>query len=130
MGGRFRVEASVWLVSNIMTDKQAEERMAARRVIASESEESLRAALKHWNGMMVVDPATKNKKKKENKMVESRQYGCEVATIKKVRNGFIVYVGCETFVATKWTDVAKALEDYYKDPVAAEKKYCKGVQNG
>jgi hypothetical protein len=51
--------------------------------------------------------------------------GPQEATIKKVENGFIIKVGCKTFVATKFSDVAEGLREYYEDPIAAEKKYCK-----
>ena len=46
--------------------------------------------------------------------------------IKRVKNGFIVTVGCGTFVAKTWKEAAEGLELYWKDPVAAEKKYCRG----
>ena len=44
--------------------------------------------------------------------------------INKVANGFIVEVGCKTLVADVWEKVADGLSMYFKDPVAAEKKYC------
>lgn len=46
-------------------------------------------------------------------------------------NGFIVKIGCKTFVETYWnTDrdhegLAQKLFQYWEDPIAAEKKYCK-----
>lgn len=46
-------------------------------------------------------------------------------TVQKVANGFIVVVGCQTFVAKTWTEASNGLSEYYKDPAAAEKKYCK-----
>jgi hypothetical protein len=46
------------------------------------------------------------------------------AVIKKVANGFIVKVGCKTLVAREWKEVATGLGEYWKDPLAAEKKYC------
>jgi len=46
-------------------------------------------------------------------------------SIRKVANGFIVEVGCRTFVFREWAEVAAALAEYWIDPVAAEKKYCK-----
>ena len=45
--------------------------------------------------------------------------------IDKVTNGFIIEIGCKEFVGTNWETVAKQLGEYWKDPVAAEKKYCK-----
>jgi hypothetical protein len=45
--------------------------------------------------------------------------------IEKVQNGFIVKVGCSRFVSQSWTEVACALELYYNDPAAAERKYCR-----
>ena len=78
---------------------------------------------------LISDKAFNNiTKKKEDKMYETRQYGYDDVTIKRVRNGFIVTVGCETFVANDWGKLSKALNDYYKDPVAAEKKYCSDLK--
>jgi hypothetical protein len=45
--------------------------------------------------------------------------------IDKVANGFVVEIGCKKFVAEKWEDLAKKLAEYWKDPVAAQKKYVK-----
>lgn len=45
--------------------------------------------------------------------------------INKVQNGWIVKVGCVTFVETSWKKICKALEEYWDDPVKAEKKYYK-----
>ena len=45
--------------------------------------------------------------------------------IAKVTNGFIVEIGCKKFVAENWKSLAFKLEEYWKDPVAAEKKYAK-----
>jgi hypothetical protein len=45
--------------------------------------------------------------------------------IDKVANGFVVEIACKKFVAEKWEDLAKKLAEYWKDPVAAQKKYCK-----
>jgi len=44
--------------------------------------------------------------------------------ITKVSNGFIVYVGCKTFIAKTWTDVSEALALYYNNPEEARAKYC------
>ena len=45
--------------------------------------------------------------------------------IDKVANGFIVEIGCKKFVAEDWKSLAIKLGEYWKDPVAAEKKYAK-----
>lgn len=46
-------------------------------------------------------------------------------TIDKVENGFIVKIGCKTFVDNCWGSITQRLSEYWSDPVAAEKKYCK-----
>ena len=53
------------------------------------------------------------------------QAGHSTVKIDKVSNGFIVEIGCKKFVAEDWDKLAKKLGDYWKDPVAAEKKYAK-----
>lgn len=45
--------------------------------------------------------------------------------IKKVCNGFIIKVGCKTFVEKDWSKVADGLVLYWKNPSEAEKKFCK-----
>ena len=45
--------------------------------------------------------------------------------IEKVDNGFIVRVGCKTFVSESWDKAQKGLAEYWKDPAKAEKKWCK-----
>jgi hypothetical protein len=45
--------------------------------------------------------------------------------IDKVDNGFIVKIGCKTFVETNWNNIFTCLCEYWDDPIAAEKKYCK-----
>ena len=45
--------------------------------------------------------------------------------IDRVDNGFIIEIGCKKFVDTDWDKLSKKLGEYWKDPVAAEKKYCK-----
>lgn len=47
----------------------------------------------------------------------------EDVKISKVVNGFIVAVGCKTFVSTSWKEVYTKLGEYWDDPAAAEKKY-------
>ena len=44
--------------------------------------------------------------------------------IKKVANGFIVNIGCQTFVTKTWLEASTGLAEYWTDPVAAEKKFC------
>ena len=46
-------------------------------------------------------------------------------TIDAAENGFVVIIGCKTFVETSWENVSEKLLEYWIDPVAAEKKYCK-----
>ena len=45
--------------------------------------------------------------------------------IRKVENGFIVNIGCKTFVSESWLEIFAGLEEYWNDPIAAERKYCK-----
>lgn len=45
--------------------------------------------------------------------------------IDKVANGFVIEIGCKKFVAEKWESLYRKLAEYWDDPVAAEKKYCK-----
>ena len=51
--------------------------------------------------------------------------GWHDVVIKKVENGFIIRVGCKTFVATKWYDIYEDLAEYWTNPKAAEEKFCK-----
>jgi len=59
------------------------------------------------------------------KAVEIQELWTHKVRIEKVDNGFIVKVGCKTFVETSWDKVNKALDLYWKDPAKAEKRYCK-----
>ena len=45
--------------------------------------------------------------------------------IEKVANGFVVTVGCKTLVFTNQLELNKAMALYWRDPVAAEKRYCR-----
>lgn len=45
--------------------------------------------------------------------------------ITKVQNGWIIKIGCATFVETSWKKICSALKEYWDDPVKAEKKYYK-----
>lgn len=56
---------------------------------------------------------------------DTRQDIWHEVVINKVQNGWIVKVGCVTFVETSWKKVCSALEEYWDDPVKAEKKYYK-----
>lgn len=47
------------------------------------------------------------------------------ARIRPVENGFIVEVGCKTFVSQDWKEIAAGLGEYWKDPTKAEKKFSK-----
>jgi hypothetical protein len=51
--------------------------------------------------------------------------GYRPVKIERVANGFIVEIGCKKFVGENWEVLAKKLGEYWKDPAAAEKKYCK-----
>lgn len=44
--------------------------------------------------------------------------------IRKVANGFIVNVGCQTFVARTWAEASDGLDLYWCDPELARRKYC------
>jgi len=50
----------------------------------------------------------------------------KIVTIQPAENGFIVIVGCKTFVAESWEKVNEGLELHYRDPKAAYKKYVTG----
>ena len=47
----------------------------------------------------------------------------QVVRVTKVANGFMVRVGCKTFVAYTWSEVSDGLTMYWADPKAAEKRY-------
>lgn len=44
--------------------------------------------------------------------------------ITRVANGFILHVGCRTFVGTTWEEVSAGLALYWRDPEEAQRKYC------
>lgn len=44
-------------------------------------------------------------------------------TIRPVLNGFIVNAGCQVVVFTSPSELASAIERYYKDPAAVEKEF-------
>ena len=46
--------------------------------------------------------------------------------IKHVHNGFIVSVGCQTFVFETFDKLAKYMKMYYDDPQGTHKKHSKG----
>lgn len=45
--------------------------------------------------------------------------------IEKVNNGWIVKIGCTTFVFQAWSEVSEGLELFYKNPQKAQEKYYK-----
>ena len=47
----------------------------------------------------------------------------EEVRIVKVNRGYIVHVGCQTFVSSSIEEVFKGLKEYWDDPVEARKKY-------
>lgn len=51
---------------------------------------------------------------------------CPEVSIQKVQNGFIVHVGCKTFVSQSWDEVSEGLSDYYAHPAKAIRKWVKG----
>ena len=44
--------------------------------------------------------------------------------IVKVVNGFVIRVGCKTFVAKTWKEASASLGEYFDDPVKARIKFC------
>lgn len=50
---------------------------------------------------------------------------CRVVTIHKVENGFLIQVGCKTFVSKDWDEVSRELKKYYDNPADTEAEYCK-----
>ena len=46
--------------------------------------------------------------------------------ITKVANGFIINIGCKTFIAKTWLEASTGLAEYWIDPMQAEKKYTEG----
>jgi len=50
-------------------------------------------------------------------------------TIKKVNGGFILTVGCQTFVEKTEKEMFKKLTEYWKDPEKTEKKYVEEGMN-
>lgn len=60
-----------------------------------------------------------------NNETEYEQEEYEEIILKKADNGVIVEIGCKTLVFLTLKSLFKAIEDYYKDPVKAEKKYIK-----
>ena len=51
--------------------------------------------------------------------------GCAVqrVTIGLAENGFIVNIGCKTFVSKDWQEVSDGLKLYFENPKEAEEKY-------
>jgi len=48
----------------------------------------------------------------------------DVAIVKAV-NGWIIRVGCKTFVTTDWDFLQRELKEYYDNPIKAEGKWSK-----
>jgi len=61
--------------------------------------------------------------KVQTNVSELADHGGYKVFIRKVENGFIVEIGCKTFVANTWSKASEGLELYFKDPDAAWKKY-------
>lgn len=61
-----------------------------------------------WTGFVAAEP-TKN------------SHG---VSINKVENGFLIAVGCKTFVAKTFEELSEGLALYYKNPKAAQERYC------
>ncbi len=45
------------------------------------------------------------------------------ANVRSVENGFILSVGCKTFIAKTWKEAYEGLEEYWDNPMKAEKKF-------
>ena len=50
---------------------------------------------------------------------------CFDVHIQKVANGYVIKIGCATFVETSWDKVQKGIKEYFDDPEKAKKKYYK-----
>ena len=48
----------------------------------------------------------------------------------KVENGWRIQIGCKEFVSTSWSEICNALNEYWEDPLATQKKYCKQLYAG
>lgn len=44
--------------------------------------------------------------------------------LRKVENGFIIHIGCKTFVENDFDKLSKGLKFFFEDPQRAYKKYC------
>jgi len=42
----------------------------------------------------------------------------------KTTDGFLVKIGCKRFINSSWKYITDALDEYWDDPMAAQKKYC------
>jgi len=73
--------------------------------------------IKTFNGKQHVLELMEDNKKQRSKTMHS-------VIIKKVNQGFIITIGCQTFVATDEKKMFNALSEYFADPKEAEKKYC------
>jgi hypothetical protein len=60
---------------------------------------------------------------------KKRSNDMHTVEIQKVNLGFIVTVGCKTFVFTDEQKMFEAISEYYSNQKAAERKYCEEVSN-
>lgn len=49
--------------------------------------------------------------------------------IQRVGNGWIVKVGCQTFVSTDWNEISMGLKEFYDDPQKAYDKWVVKKEN-
>lgn len=49
--------------------------------------------------------------------------------IQRVGNGWIVKVGCQTFVSTDWNEISMGLKEFYDDPKKAYEKWVVKKEN-
>lgn len=49
---------------------------------------------------------------------------CRNVIIEKAENGFIAKVDCIEFIACSWKELDDMLQEYWKDPMGTEAKYC------
>lgn len=72
-----------------------------------------------WEGKMAIE----SKDTPFLKMFESEEREPKEVHIIPMDNGFVINIGCAHFVETSWARISRALELYFRDPVAAKKKY-------
>ena len=57
------------------------------------------------------------------------QTGCaksndSMVNILKVENGWVITIGCKTFVSKEWQEISDGLKLYFENPEEAERKFC------